>query len=373
MSKAHPKIAIVCDWLLKGGAENVVYELHTMYPEAPVYTSYCSKEWRAKLFPAKVYTGYLQYWPFSMLRKFVPFLRNMWFSRLKLRGYDVVISVTGAEAKAVNVAGGRHISLVNAPTHYYWSRYQEYLHNPGFGVFNGLARLGLKLLVKPMRRWDYRAAQMPDVLVANSTHTQKQIKKYYGRESMVIHPPVEIEKFKSSAKPRGKRSGLVIVGRQTPYKRIDLAVAACSELKLPLTVIGTGPEHSRLRRMAGASVKFSDNVGSSEELAGIIGAAEGFIFPGIDDFGIAAVEALSAGTPVIAFRGGGAMDYIKPGRNGQFFYPQTVSALIKALKNFNPDKYTQGDIKKSANNFSIEAFRSKISKLVEDIQISRTI
>jgi hypothetical protein len=196
----HPRVAIVCDWLLSGGAENVVYELHTMYPEAPVYTSYASQEWRQKLFPAKVNTGYLQYWPFSFLRKYVPFLRNMWFSRLKLKGFDVVISVTGAEAKAVNVIDGVHISLVNAPTHYYWSRYQDYLANPGFGIFNGLARLGLKLLVKPMRKWDYSAAQLPDVLVANSTHTQKQIKKYYGRESTVIHPPVESEKFTAHSK-----------------------------------------------------------------------------------------------------------------------------------------------------------------------------
>lgn len=177
MSKnPHPKIAIVCDWLLRGGAENVVYELHTMYPEAPIYTSYASSEWRQKLFPAKVITGYLQHWPFSALRKYIPFLRNMWFSRLRLKGYDIVISVTGAEAKAAHVVDGTHISLVNAPTHYYWSRYQEYLNNPGFGIFNRLARLGLKLLVKPMRRWDYNTAQLPDILVANSTHTQKQIK-----------------------------------------------------------------------------------------------------------------------------------------------------------------------------------------------------
>jgi glycosyltransferase involved in cell wall biosynthesis len=366
MSK-HPKVAIVCDWLLRGGAENVVYELHTMYPEAPVYTSYASQEWRQKLFPAKVNTGYLQYWPFSFLRKYVPFLRNMWFSRLKLKGFDVVISVTGAEAKAVNVIDGVHISLVNAPTHYYWSRYQDYLANPGFGIFNGLARLGIKLLVKPMRKWDYNAAQLPDILVANSTHTQKQIKKYYGRESTVIHPPVESEKFTAHSKRKSQRAGFVIVGRQTPYKRIDLAVAACSKLNLPLTVIGKGPEHSRLKQIAGPSVRFLSNVDSIDELAKIIGSSEAFIFPNIDDFGIAAVEALAAGTPVIAFRGGGAMDYIKPGKNGRFFSPQTVNGLIKTLRGFDPGKYTQSDIKKSANGFSRDAFRDKIAKLVDDI------
>lgn len=364
--KRHPRIAIVCDWLLRGGAENVVFELHTMYPEAPVYTSYASREWKQKLFPAKVITGYLQYWPFSVLRKYLPFLRNMWFSRLKLKGYDIVISVTGAEAKAVNVVDGTHISLVNAPTHYYWSRYQEYMNNPGFGMFNWLARLGLKILVRPMRKWDYSVAQLPDVLIANSAHTQKQIKKYYGRESTVIHPPVDTKKFAKYAMPVDKREGFVITGRQTPYKRVDLAIAACDKLKLPLTVIGNGPEHNNLKRMAGPTITFADKVGTADELAKIIGSAEAFIMPNVDDFGIVAVEALSAGTPVIAYRGGGAMDYIKPGKNGLFFNPQTPEALSKVLSGFNVSKYTQNDIKKSAEDFSIKAFRSKITKLVDN-------
>lgn len=367
MSEKHPRIAIVCDWLLHGGAENVVYELHTMYPEAPVYTSYASREWKQKMFPAKVITGYLQYWPFSMLRKYVPFLRNMWFSRLKLKGFDVVISVTGAEAKAVNVVDGTHISLVNAPTHYYWGRYRDYLKNPGFGIFNGLARIGLKLLVKPMRKWDYNAAQLPDVLIANSTHTQKQILKYYGRESSVIHPPVDTHKFEGHSKQPKERSGFVIAGRQTPYKRFDLAVAACTKLSLPLTVIGTGPENSKLKKMAGPTIKFVDYLDTPEEVAALMGSAEAFIFPGLDDFGIVAIEALSAGTPVIAYKGGGAMDYIKPGVNGQFFKPQSVPALVKTLTAFKKAKYTEKDIKKSAEAFSIEAFRSKISKLVESL------
>jgi glycosyltransferase involved in cell wall biosynthesis len=366
-SSPHPRVAIVCDWLLRGGAENVVFELHTMYPEAPVYTSYASPEWSRKLFPAKVITGYLQYWPFSQLRKYIPYLRNMWFSRLKLRGFDVVISVTGAEAKAVNVVDGTHISLVNAPTHYYWSRYSQYLKNPGFRMFNWLARLGLKSLVRPMRRWDYNAAQLPDILVANSTHTQKQIQKYYGRESVVIHPPVDTARFDKYALDPKKRKGFVITGRQTPYKQVDLAVSACTRLNLPLIVVGNGPEHSNLRRIAGPTITFADDIGSADEVAKIVGSAKGFIFPGIDDFGIVAIEALSAGTPVIAYRGGGVMDYINPGKNGEFFKPQTAAALAKVLKGFNSGKYTQNDIKKSAEDFSIKAFRSKISKLVDNL------
>lgn len=367
MSKEHPKIAIVCDWLLHGGAENVVFELHTMYPEAPVYTSYASREWRLKLSPAKVVTGYLQYWPFSQLRKYIPFLRNMWFSRLKLKGFDVVISVTGAEAKAVNVIDGTHISLVNAPTHYYWSRYRDYLKNPGFGMFDWLARIGLKVLARPMRKWDYNAAQLPDILVANSIHTQKQIRKYYGRDSLVIHPPVDTHKFEKYSLEPKKRRGFVVAGRQTPYKRIDLAVVACTKQKLPLTVIGTGPDNAKLKKMAGPTINFVDFVKSPDDVAELMGSAKAMVFPGLDDFGIVAIEALSTGTPVIAYKGGGALDYIRPGVNGQFFKPQSAAALGKILSGFKPGKYTEESIKKSSEPFSIEAFRSKISKLVESL------
>jgi glycosyltransferase involved in cell wall biosynthesis len=361
------KIAIVADWIIGGGAENVVYELHKLYPQAPIYTSYCSPKWRNKLHPARVKTGYLQYWPFSKLRKYIPFLRAIWFWRLKLKDYDVVISVTGAEAKAVNVSGGTHICLLNAPTHYYWSKYHEYIKNPGFGRFNFLARTGLRLFLRPMRKWDYHAAQLPDLLIANSNYTKDQIQKYYLRESTVIHPPVNTKKFAKFAKPHNARSGFVALGRQTHYKKIDLAVKACNKLGLPLTVIGEGPEHKYLQSIAKGNINLTGKVETVEDLAKAIGSAKALLFPGTDDFGIVSIEALSAGTPVIAYNDGGAMDYIKPGVNGEFFEPQTTEALAKALSAFNSGKYTQDDIKNSAEDFSIQAFRLKITRLVDSL------
>lgn len=361
------KIAIVTDWIIGGGAENVVYELHKLYPKAPIYTSYCTQKWRNKLHPAKVNTGYLQYWPFSRLRKYIPFLRAMWFWRLKLKGFDVVISVTGAEAKAVNVADGTHICLLNAPTHYYWSKYNEYLKNPGFGKSNFLARIGLKLFVKPMRKWDHHAAQLPDLLVANSNYTKDQIQKYYQRESVVIHPPVNTKKFAKFAKPDNLRSGFVAVGRQTHYKRFDLAVKACNKTEAPLTVIGKGPEHRRLQEMAKEYIQFTGQLETLDELAEIVGKSKALLFPGVDDFGIVSIEALSAGTPVIAYKDGGALDYVKPGENGEFFEPQSVEALVKKVSGFNSKKYTQDDIKNSAEDFSISAFRHKIRRLVDSL------
>jgi glycosyltransferase involved in cell wall biosynthesis len=301
--KPNPKVAIVCDWLTgTGGAERVVLELHKMFPDAPIYTSQYNKDpkiWYGdKWFSdADVRTLWLQRLP-KAFKKFLPVLRARAFSHLDLSDYDLVISSSGAEAKAVKTGPKtKHVCYCHAPTHYYWNRYNEYLKNPGFGIFNFLARLGLRLLVDPMRRWDYKAAQKPDYFVANSSYTKKQIKKYYGRDAEVIHPPVDIERFK----PKGKaiKNGFLIAGRQTPYKRFDLAVAACTQLNVPLTVIGNGPEHNKLVGMAGPRVTFLNKV-ADKDMPHYFQRASAFIFPGIDDFGIVAVEALAAGTPVIA-------------------------------------------------------------------------
>lgn len=358
------KVAIVHDWLISGGAERVVNELHNMYPDAPIYTSYCTPEWRKKL-DGKVVTGFLQRWPFPKIRKFIPFLRIIWFSRLKLRGYDLIISSSGAEAKGVKAPQGTlHIAYIHAPTHYYWSRYDEYMKNPGFGRFDWLARVGLKTLVKPLRKWDYNAAQKPDYLIANSLHTQSGITKYYQRKSTVVHPPIDIDRFRK-AKPVKKREGFVITGRQTPYKRVDLAVKACTELNLPLTVIGKGPDHQKLKRMAGPSVTFT-GYASDEEVVRLVSSAQAFIFPGLDDFGIAPVEAMACGTPIIAYKGGGALDYVTP-QTGLFFKEQTVDSLVKALKSFNSSDYTSSDIKKMSETFSIEDFHKNITSVVNKV------
>lgn len=380
-SKKPLKVAIVHDWLIGGGAERVVYELHRMFPDAPIYTSYRTDEWRRKL-DGKVVTGFLQRPPFPRLRKYIPFLRAWWFSHLNLDDYDLVISSSGAEAKGIRLkirqmknnsanaqmVNGKsgmqtlHVAYIHAPTHYYWSRYDEYLKNPGFGPFDWLARIGLKVLVGPMRRWDYKAAQRPDFLIANSWHTQTQIKKYYDRDSNVIFPPVDTERFRGPLP--AKREGFVIVGRQTPYKRVDLAVAACTKLNLPLTVIGNGPDHAKLRRMAGSSVTFLTNV-SDADIKQDFKNAQAFIFPGLDDFGIVPVEAMAAGTPVIAYKAGGALDYVIEGKTGMFFDEQTIDSLAEVLKNFSPQLFNNNYIVKHAEQFSAAAFHRKLTEFLE--------
>ncbi len=365
------KVAVVCDWLLgTGGAERVVLELHRMFPEAPIYTSQYDKNPRLwfgdKWFEdADVRTTWLQKLPKS-LKKFLPVLRAWAFSRLNLDDYDLVISSSGAEAKYVKVRdGATHITYCHAPTHYYWSRYDDYLKHPGFGRLDPLARLGLKLLAGPMRRWDYKAAQHPDYFIANSNYTKDQIRKYYGRDATVIHPPVDIERFQKLNKSSILRKGFVTAGRQTSYKKIDLAVKAATKLNVPLIVIGRGPDHAKLGRLAGRSVTFLTKV-SDQEMPEKFAQAEAFIFPGIDDFGIVAVEAMAAGTSVIAYGAGGAVDYINK-TTGLLFKEQTADSLVKAMEEFSRLSFNHSKIAEQAEQFSAANFRSNVQQFLKSL------
>jgi len=360
MATQNLKVAIVHDWLIGGGAELVVEQLHKMYPDAPIYTSYCTPEWRKRL-DNKVVTGWLQH--LGKFRKFIPLLRIWWFTHLKLNDYDLVISSSGAEAKGIKTKA-LHINYCHAPTHYYWSRYDQYMQQPGFGKMDWLARIGLKLLVAPLRKWDYKAAQRPDYIIANSSHIQADIKKYYGRDSEVIHPPVYFERFQKPENQNLPRKGFVISGRQTPYKRFDLAVQACTTLNLPLKVIGDGPDNARLRSLAGPSVEFLGRA-PDDELERVFASSEALIFPGLDDFGITPVEAIASGTPVIAYKAGGALDYVKPGVTGEFFSKPTVESLCNTLHAFNRASFDPKTISAVAKGFTPHTFQEKMHAYIQ--------
>lgn len=357
------KVAIVHDWLIGGGAERVVHELHKLYPEAPIYTSYATDEWRRRL-DGKVVTGYLQKWPFSKLRKFLPVLRIWWFEHLDFSSYDVVISSSGnGEAMGVKTPDNvLHINYCHSPTHYYWRHYDRYMKRPGFGIFSSLARLGLKLLIGPLRRWDYKAAQRPDLFIANSTHIQGDIQKYYGRDSVVIHPPVDVERFNVPEQPI--RKGFVTVGRQVPLKHTEIIVKACSNLGLPLTVVGEGPEHNNLVSIAGPSVTFHTGV-TDREVPLYMANAEAFLFASYEDFGVTPVEAMAAGTPVVGYKVGGALDYIEPGKTGAFFEDQTAESLAEALQTFDHKDYNANIVRAKAADFSPQHFARRIRELVD--------
>ena len=365
------KVAIVCDWLVGiGGAERVVLEMHKLYPDAPIYTSQydpVAMEWFrfSGADDIDVRTTWLQKLPKS-LKKFLPLFRAWTFSRLDLSDYDLVLSSSGAEAKGVKT-GPRtlHINYCHSPTHYYWFRHEEYIDNPGFprGT-NWIARLGLRLLVSPLKRWDKRAARQPDCIISNSTHTQSMVKRYYGRDSVVVHPPVEVERFKITGTPP-LRHGFVAAGRQTPYKRIDLAVQACNELGVPLVVIGNGPEHKRLEKMAGRNVTFLTQV-NDHDIVTHFQTALGFIFPtNVEDFGVVAVEAMAAGTPVIAYNKGGPLDYVQPNKTGLLYERQTVGSLRKTLEAAAAKTFNYELIAKHAEQFSVPKFRENLRSAID--------
>jgi glycosyltransferase involved in cell wall biosynthesis len=363
----QPRVALVHDWVYGGGAEKVLEQLHKIYPDAPIYTSYCTDEWRQRL-DYKVVTGYLQHWPFSSLRKFLPLLRQWWFARLSLANYDLVISTTGnGEAKFVRVRDdATHICYCHTPPHFYWRKYKEYLANPGFGKFNFLARLGLVLLVKPLRKRDYQAAQKVDYFIGNSNHIVADIKKYYDRDAVAIFPPVDIAKFASVKRTKSSSPRFITWGRHVPDKRLDLAVKACTNLGYELKVIGKGPETESLRKLAGPTVSFP-GFAWEEDLLRHISGSDAFIFPSMEDFGIAPVEAMVSGMPVVAYRAGGALDYVIEGKTGTFFTEQTVESLQSSLKEFDPNHYDSAHIKKFAKKFSNDEFAKAISAFVSSL------
>jgi len=359
------KVAIVCDWLTGiGGAERVVLALHEMYPDAPIYTSQYDPAKIDWFKDADVRTLWLQKLPKS-LKKFLPALRAFAFSRLNLSDYDLVISSSGAEAKGIKTGPNTvHVSYIHSPTHYYWIRQEEYLDNPGFPLgLNWLARLGFKFLEEPLKRWDKMAAKHPDYIVTNSNYSKDNILKFYKRESTVIYPPVDVSRFKGSFD--NPRHGFVIAGRQTPYKRFDLAIKACNELKIPLVVIGNGPEHKKLEKLADKNTVFLTQA-NDEVVKDQFKSALGFIFPNQDDFGIVAVEALASGTPVAAYKAGGALDYIKEGMNGVFFDKQDEKSLVAALNKLLQNKFNYAKIADAATEFDVKNFKKDMLNFINE-------
>lgn len=358
------KVALVCDWLTHvGGAERVLKAIHDLYPEAPIYTSQYNPKGIDWFLNADVRTGWLQIFP-SSLRRFLAPLRQLYFNHLDLSEYDLIISVTGAEAKGIKKGPATHICYCHVPTQYYWQLYDGYVKNPGFGALNPLVRFFFRLLIKPLRRADYRSAQLPDYFVTISQYAQQQIKKYYHRDSTIIHPPVAVKRF-SSSKTSPHRQGFIITSRQVNWKRLDLAIKACLKTKQPLTLIGDGSEHSHLQKLAGDSslITFLPTMTQSE-LISHLRQAKGYLFPSCEPFGIAPVEALAAGCPVIAYGAGGALDYIQPGINGLLFKHQTVKSLASAIETFLTTQFDERTVAKTATAFSEARFKKQLKEFI---------
>ena len=259
--------------------------------------------------------------------------------------------------------------------------YDMYIENPGFGILNPLIRLFFKILIGPLRRADLKAAGNPDYYVTISEYAKEQIKKYYKRESFVIHPPVDFDIFtikngKSQIKEGNSEilacgkpveNYFIVTSRQVNWKRIDLAIKACIKTRQTLLIIGEGSEHMKLRRIASGHSDLIHFIPLLDkyELKRYLMGAKGYLFPSLEPFGIAPVEALAVGCPVIAYKDGGSRDYIIDGVNGLLFPRQSVDSLVSKIKEFEKMKFDKKKVAKSVEDYGTDRFEKEVRKFVD--------
>lgn len=356
------KPALIHDWLNQlGGAEDVLETLVTMFPGAPIYTSiYAPERMPAHYRRWPIRASFLDRLP-GIHRHHQPYLPlyPLAFERFDLGGHDFILSNKSGFCHGVRKPeGARHICYCLTPTRYVWG-FDEYARREGLSA---AARLMLRPLLAWLRRWDRRAADGVDDFIAISSEVQQRIARFYGRESVIIPPPVHVRRFSVKRNPDDY---FLSLGRLIPYKRVDLAVQACSELGLPLKVAGDGRDRARLEALAGPTVQFLGRV-PEEDLPELFARARAFIFPGLEDFGIAPVQALAAGVPVIAFAGGGALDTVQDGVNGVLFREQTVAALKAALLRFGDLRFDAPTLRQSAERFDASVFVERLRAYIAE-------
>lgn len=356
------KVAIVCDWLTnQGGAEHVVYTLHTMFPDAPIYTSIYTPEKMPQFLSAQIHTSFIQRFPFSK-KKHQLFLNFMplAFEEFDLNRFDIVISSCHSCAKGVITRPETvHICYCHTPMRYLWDESQAYIRTSPFpGIFKWWY---IPHSIKKLRLWDRLAADRVDYYIANSRHVAQRIKKYYERESTVIYPPVETSLFSVSS---NRQDYFLAVGRLIRYKRFDLIVETFNRLGLPLKIVGEGPSYKELKQMAGRNIEFLGYV-SDDEKARLYAEAQAFIFPQIEDFGITPVESMASGLPVIALGQGGALETVVDKKTGILFEEQTVESLAGAVETFQKTKFSPLKIREHAAQFDTANFKNSMYEYIE--------
>jgi glycosyltransferase involved in cell wall biosynthesis len=357
-----PRVAVVHEWLtIPGGSEQVVEELLRMFPKAELFCSiYDPAPWPPVITERQVHASYLSRIPGAQAhyRRLLPFMDRAYRS-FDLSRFDLILSSNHAFAKNVRTPeGALHVCYCHTPMRYAWE--EDFLEGEEVGR---VAQLVLPLLLGRLRRQDLRGAAGPDVLVANSRHVAARIERCYGRAAEVVHPPVDVQHYLGV--PRDPQNYYLAFGRVVPYKRVDLAVAACARLGVPLKVAGGGRalEAVRAAMPPGASVEFLGRV-SERERDELLGGARALLFGGEEDFGIVPVEAQAAGLPVIAYRKGGAGETVLDGRTGVLFDEQTVAGMAGAIERFERLTLAQHDVRGNAERFGRERFRAEMAAVI---------
>lgn len=358
------KLAIVHDWLTNmGGAEQVVINFKKIYKDAPIYTTfYNPNNLDEKLRNLNVKTSFLQGKKMvTNHKKYFP-LMPFAFSAFNFKGYDVILSSSSSCAKWAKAKNGIHICYCHTPMRYAWGKKEEYVKN-----MNPIKKFVVNLFLAFMRMWDKSSAKRVDYFIANSTTVSQRIKECYGRDSVVINPPVRCNMFNIS---ETDGDYYFIVSRLVTYKRFDLAVKACSELGKKLIVIGDGPEKENMMKLANENVTFLGRQ-PDDVVKKYMSECKALLFPGEEDFGITPVEAMACGRPVIAYGKGGVLDTVIDGKTGVYFNEQTVESVKEAILKFESMTWDKQEIRKRALEFDEEIFKEKIRKYVEECLIKK--
>ncbi len=364
---ADASAALVHDWLNQmGGAEYVLEVLHDMLPQAPIYTSlYHTARMPARMQQWDIRPSFLNHLPFIHRhpRLLLP-LYPAAFARTDLSDRDLVVSVKSAFCLGVTTRSQRgqaqHVCYCLTPTRFLWD-FDAYMQREAVA---GLARRVSRQLIQRLRRWEVAAAREVDIFIAISRAVQQRIRDCYGRESTVIHPPVDTRAFQAATSPPGQDHYL-IVSRLIPYKRIDLAVAAFNRMPdRKLIIVGEGRDAAALQAAAqGNNIAFTGYLPRTRVVE-LMTTCRAFVFPGEEDFGITPVEALSAGKPVIAYGAGGALDYVRHGTTGILFPEQTPEALAQAVEDCATRPWDPVACRRQARQFSVDVFRQKMGDLL---------
>jgi glycosyltransferase involved in cell wall biosynthesis len=360
-TETAPRVALVHDWLNQvGGAEDVLQTLVGLYPEAPIYTSLY---WREKM-PAHwkrwdIRTSFIDHLPRAHQHQQLYFpLYPLAFEQFDFSEYELVISnksgfchgiITGPETV--------HICYCLTPTRYVW-RYRQYAEQENLGRWT---RRALAPALHYLRLWDRLAAERVDHFIAISQEVRRRIGKLYNRDAVIIYPPVDTGRF---APVDRADNYYLMVGRLVPYRRLDVLIEAFNRLDRPLYIAGSGRDRDRLEEIAGPNVTFLGYV-SDDDLPDLMARCRAFLFPGEEDFGIAPLQAMAAGRPVIAYAAGGALETVVRG-TGVLFSEQSADAIVEAVKSFDPDETDPDYLRAHARKFDKAVFERRLSEFVEE-------
>ncbi len=359
------RVAFIHDWLVTyRGGEKVLNALLPLYPDAPIYTLFYDQ----KAMPAEInarrvvaHSG-LRY--VKRLRKaLLPVLPSA-IESFDFSSYDLLISTSSCVAKgAIKSPHAKHLCYIHSPMRYIWDQQDEYLASVAHIPF---ASWGIKKLTPSLRKWDVESAQRVDRFIANSTFVAERVRDFYARDAHVVHPPIDVDYLEPYRLRAHKTGYLLAAGALVSYKRFDLAIAAASQLGKKLVIAGSGPMEEKLRRDAPRNIEFVIGP-SDEEFRKLLAGADALLFPGVEDFGMVAVEAMASGTPVIAYEKGGARDFIVPDESGIFFNEASAEALAMAITKSSQIKFSSERLAAFAQRFNKQAFLNAMTRHISDL------